>query len=68
VTRLKPGARRRFGVVIYRLAAISGVCNIWNGDGLRMLVLSMMLFCMDFLVLLEVLRAFEGFFTDLKMR
>lgn len=30
-------------------------------------MLSMMLFCMDFLVFLEILGSLESFFTDLKM-
>ena len=66
MTRLQFRARRISGIVIYRFAAISGVNQVGNGDGLGMLMLSMMLLCMNFLVLLEVLGSLERLLTDLK--
>lgn len=62
--RLETG--RNPGAIVHRLVTISSVSRVGNGDGLGVLVLSMMLFCVDFFVLLEVLGSLEGLFTDLK--
>jgi hypothetical protein len=64
--RLKTG--RNSGVIIHRLVTISGVNQVGNGDGLGVLMLGMMLFCMNFFVLLEILGSLEGLSTDLKIR
>ncbi len=56
---------RNSGVIIHGLVTISGV-HVGNSDGLGVLMLSVMLFCVNFFVLLEVLGSLEGLFTDLK--
>jgi hypothetical protein len=67
MTRFRFRARRKPGVVIYRFAAIPGGVNrVWNGDSLGVLMLRVMLFGMNFLMLLEILGTLESFFTDLK--
>ncbi len=65
---LRPRARSNPGAIVYRLVTISDMNRFGNGDGLGVLMLSMMLFCMDFFVLLKVLRSLEGLLTDLKTR
>jgi hypothetical protein len=67
VTMLRPRTRRKSGSIVYRLATISGD-RVGNGDGLGVLMLNMMLFSMNFLVLLEVLGSLESLFTDLRIR
>jgi hypothetical protein len=42
------------------------VRRVWNGNSLGVLVLSVVLFGVNLLVLLEILGALEGFLTDLK--
>jgi hypothetical protein len=64
--RLETG--RNSGAIIHRLVTISGVNRVRDGDSLGVLMLSMVLFCVDFFVLLEVLGSLEGLFTDLKIR
>jgi len=64
--RLETG--RSSGAIVHRLVTISDVNRVGNGDGLGVLMLSMMLFCVYLFVLLEVLGSLEGLFTDLKIR
>jgi hypothetical protein len=64
--RLETG--RNSGAIVHRLVMISGVNRVRNGDGLGVLMLSMMLFSVNFFVLLEILGSLEGLFTDLKIR
>jgi hypothetical protein len=68
VTMLRFETGRYSGALIHRLVTISGVNRVGDGDGLGVLMLSMMLFCVYFFVLLEVLGSLKGLFTDLKMR
>lgn len=65
---LRLGMGRNPGAIIQRLVTISGVNRVRNGDGLGVLMLSMMLFCVNLFVLLEVLGSLEGLSTDLKSR
>jgi hypothetical protein len=64
--RLETG--RKSGAIVHRLVTISGVNRVGNGDGLGVLMLGMMLFCVNLFVLLEILGSLEGLFTDLKLR
>jgi hypothetical protein len=67
MTRFRFQTRRKPGVVIYRFVAISGGVNrVGNGDSLGVLMLSVVLFGMYFLMLLEILGTLESLFTDLK--
>jgi hypothetical protein len=68
VTMLRLRTRRNPGAIVYRLATISGVNRVGNGDGLGVLVLYVMLFSVNFLVLLEVLGSLESLFTYLRIR
>jgi hypothetical protein len=65
---LRLRTRRNPRAIVYRLVTISDVNRVGNGDGLGVLMLSMMFFCMDFFVLFEVLGSLEGLLTDLKIR
>jgi hypothetical protein len=65
---LRLETRRNSGALVHRLVTISGVNRVGNGDGLGVLMLSMMLFCVNLFVLLEVLGSLEGLFTNLKIR
>ena len=60
--------RLETGSIVHRLATISGVSRVWNGNGLGVLMLSMMLFGVNLFVLLEVLGSLEGLSTDLRIR
>lgn len=64
--RLETG--RKSGAIVHRLVTISGVNRVGNGDGLGVLMLGMMLFCVNLFMLLEILGSLEGLFTDLKLR
>ena len=64
--RLETG--RNSGAIVHRLVTISGVNRVGNGDSLGVLMLSMMLFCVNFFVLLEVLGSLEVLLTNLKIR
>jgi hypothetical protein len=67
MTRFRFQARRKPGAVIYRFAATPGGVNrVGNSDSLGVLMLSVVLFGMNFLMLLEILGTLKSFFTDLK--
>ena len=68
VTMLRPETGRHSRAFIHRLVTVSGVNRVGNGDGLGMLMLCMMLLCVNFFVLLEILGSLEGLITDLGIR
>lgn len=68
MTMLRLEMGRNSGAIIHRLVTISGVNRVGNGNSLGVLMLSMMLFCVNFFVLLKVLGSLEGLFTDLKLQ
>jgi hypothetical protein len=65
VTMLRLETGRNSGAIVHRLVTISGVNRVGNGDGLGVLMLNMMLFCVNLFVLLEVLGSLEVLITDI---
>jgi hypothetical protein len=55
---------RKSGTIVHRLVAISGVNRVGDSDGLGVFMLGMMLFSVNFFVLLEILGSLEGLSTD----
>lgn len=61
----RPRREPRFTAIDY-FATISCIQRVRDSDSLRVLVLGVMLFRMNFLVFLEILGSFESLFTNLK--
>jgi hypothetical protein len=69
---VRSGSCRFYSVVEVFIGLITAhscyVCGVDYGDSFRVLMLSVVFFCMDFFMLFEILRTFERFLANLKVR